>query len=89
MECDLQEAIPKVEGTCADADTEDHSMIYKEPTIDQATGDWILNTFDISCIAIGAGILGCGGGGNPYIGKLVALRQLRAGKEIRVVHPDR
>ena len=65
MKCVFQKAIPKVEGTCADADTEDDSMIYKEPTIDQATGEWILNTFDVRCIAIGAGILGCGGGGNP------------------------
>jgi DUF917 family protein len=39
-------------------------------------------------LAIGAGILGTGGGGNPYNGKLMALRQLSLGQEIEVVHPS-
>lgn len=39
-------------------------------------------------LAIGAGILGTGGGGNPYNGKLMALQQLLMGREIDVVHPS-
>ena len=42
----------------------------------------------LEALAIGAGILGTGGGGNPYIGKLECLEQLRAGKSIRVVSLD-
>ena len=64
-------------------------LAFKVPAIDPINGDWLLSAFDINCIAVGAGVLGCGGGGNPYIGKLVALQQLTEKKEIRVIHPDR
>jgi DUF917 family protein len=43
---------------------------------------------DLERLAIGAGILGTGGGGNPYLGKLHAQRLLREGKTITVVDPD-
>jgi uncharacterized protein len=39
----------------------------------------------LESIVIGAGILGTGGGGNPYIGKLTARRLLRSGRKIEVV----
>jgi DUF917 family protein len=39
----------------------------------------------LEALAIGAGILGTGGGGNPYLGKLEALQQLRQGRAIRVI----
>ena len=71
------------------ADVEDEAIQSSEPHIDPASGDWILNKFDIECIAIGAGIMGCGGGGSPYIGRLRALEALRKGKEIRVIHPSK
>jgi len=29
---------------------------------------WVLTEADIDCLAIGAGILGTGGGGSPYLG---------------------
>ena len=38
-------------------------------------------------LAIGAGILGTGGGGNPYNGKLRALAQLRLGRTVTIVQP--
>lgn len=60
-----------------------------KPNIDSDTGEWILNEFDIDCMAIGAGILGCGGGGSPYIGRLMTQELIRSGKRIRVMHPDR
>jgi DUF917 family protein/N-methylhydantoinase A/oxoprolinase/acetone carboxylase beta subunit len=50
-------------------------------------GEWLLTEFDVECISIGAGILGSGGGGSPYIGKLRAQKCLKDGKKIRVVNP--
>ena len=68
---------------------EHEANLFRDPNIDPETGDWLLNKFDIECIAIGAGIMGCGGGGSPYLGRLKALELLKAGKEIRVIHPNR
>ena len=71
------------------ANVEDQDIVFSDPYIEPASGDWILNKFDIECIAIGAGIMGCGGGGSPYIGRLRALELLKKGKEIRVIHPNK
>ena len=65
------------------------NVYFSDVCIDEATGEWILSEYDVECIAIGAGILGCGGGGNPYLGKLAALQQIRSGKKIRVISADR
>lgn len=72
-----------------EASVEEEDMAFSNPHLDPASGDWILNKFDIECIAIGAGIMGCGGGGSPYIGRLRALELLKKGKEIRVIHPNK
>ncbi|NVD42616.1 DUF917 domain-containing protein [Ensifer sp. HO-A22] len=48
---------------------------------------WNLQESDIDRIALGAGILGTGGGGSPYLGALMAKAQLRQGRRIRVVRP--
>ncbi|XP_064601180.1 LOW QUALITY PROTEIN: uncharacterized protein LOC135467341 [Liolophura sinensis] len=61
---------------------------YK-PNVNPSTGEWILSEFDMDCIAVGAGILGCGGGGNPHLGNLVAKRKLREGKTVRVISVER
>ncbi|KAK2547285.1 putative D-/L-hydantoinase subunit A [Acropora cervicornis] len=68
---------------------DEDAIVFSDPYVDPATGDWILNKFDIECIAIGAGIMGCGGGGSPYLGRLRALELIKNKKEIRVVHPNR
>jgi DUF917 family protein len=47
-----------------------------------------LTALDIEALAIGAAILGTGGGGNPYIAKLRALEELRRGHEIRLMGLD-
>jgi hypothetical protein len=47
-----------------------------------------LDESDIDAIAVGAAILGTGGGGNPYVGSLRAKEQLRAGRTIEVVDLD-
>ena len=57
------------------------------PQVSDAT--WVLSEHDVECLVIGAGILGCGGGGDPQYGRLQALKLLREGKEIKVVNPCR
>jgi len=51
-------------------------------------GARVLNESDVDAIALGAAILGTGGGGNPYVGSLRAREQLRAGRTIEVVSLD-
>lgn len=48
---------------------------------------WYVDRDILENIAIGAGILGTGGGGNPYYGKLHVRRLLDAGARIPVVAP--
>ncbi len=48
---------------------------------------WTLTESDIDRIALGAGILGTGGGGNPYLGSLMTKAQLRLGRTIRMIRP--
>ncbi|WP_428664087.1 DUF917 domain-containing protein [Reyranella sp.] len=43
---------------------------------------------DIEALAIGAAILGTGGGGNPYLGKLRCFEELKKGGEIRLIGLD-
>jgi DUF917 family protein len=43
---------------------------------------------DLDALEIGAGILGTGGGGNPYLGKLLALEAMKAGYEMKVLATD-
>ncbi len=43
---------------------------------------------DLERLAIGAGILGTGGGGNPYLGKLYSQRLLDEGATITLVDPS-
>lgn len=50
--------------------------------------EWLVTETDLEYMAAGAAVLGTGGGGNTYIGKLRAREQLRAGKRIRVIPPD-
>lgn len=48
---------------------------------------------DLEAIALGAPILGTGGGGDPYIGKLIAKQALAGGRKVRMIGlkdvPDR
>ena len=43
-------------------------------------GEWELSMYDVDCLAVGAGILGCGGGGSPYLGWLSLKEYLKKGK---------
>lgn len=47
--------------------------------------EWILEEIDVDYICCGAGILGTGGGGSPYLGNLLLKKALRSGKQIRII----
>ncbi len=49
---------------------------------------WTVDDHALERIAIGAGILGTGGGGNPYLGKTHARTLLAAGARPVVVDSD-
>ncbi len=49
---------------------------------------WRISEDDLESIAIGAGILGTGGGGNPYLGKIRMREHVRAGRTATVVAPE-
>ncbi len=48
---------------------------------------WEVGPEEVEAIALGAGILGTGGGGNPYLGKLHLLQELRDGRRVRMIDP--
>jgi len=49
---------------------------------------WMLEIEDLESIAIGAGILGTGGGGNPYLGKLRTRCLLEEGCRVSIIPPE-
>jgi DUF917 family protein len=48
---------------------------------------WIVTPDHLHALEIGAGILGTGGGGNPYLGKLIARKFVEEGAQIEIVDP--
>ncbi|CAC5357367.1 unnamed protein product [Mytilus coruscus] len=69
------------------AGKQDGIIVQSAPFINE-NNEWILSVYDIECIGIGAGILGCRGGGSPNFGKVLAKRAIINGKEIKIVNPD-
>ncbi|MGE6741789.1 DUF917 domain-containing protein [Allorhizobium pseudoryzae] len=61
---------------------ETRKLKYDEAALRTLTRD------DLEALEIGAGILGTGGGGNPYQGKLLALEALKAGHEMKLLATD-
>lgn len=49
---------------------------------------WTITHDDVTAIALGAGILGTGGGGNPYLGQLRMQELLRQGYSVQVMNLD-
>ena len=49
---------------------------------------WSLDKTDVEDLSTGAAILGTGGGGDPYLGKLMALSVLEKGMKIEVIPPE-
>ena len=58
------------------------------PTVNEA-GEWEVSTHDVECLALGAGLLGCGGGGSPFLGKLELLRCIEEGFHPKIISPKR
>ena len=50
---------------------------------------WSLSESDVAAVALGAGVLGTGGGGNVRHGFLRVRDQLRQGRRVEVISPDR
>ena len=53
----------------------------------QGSSEWVLSIHDVECLALGAGILGCGGGGDPNNGRLRAIKLLKDGKQVKILNP--
>ena len=49
---------------------------------------WQIDESNLDAIAIGAGILGTGGGGNPYIGQLRARQAIKEHGPVTVLSPE-
>jgi DUF917 family protein len=49
---------------------------------------WVLNLDDLDDLARGAALLGTGGGGDPYIGKLLVAEAIRANGPITILDPS-
>ena len=49
----------------------------------------MLTVHDVEYLCTGAGILGCGGGGSPYLGGMLVKKEISEGKEIKIVNPFR
>ncbi|MBR3993399.1 MAG: DUF917 domain-containing protein, partial [Anaerotignum sp.] len=47
-----------------------------------------INLHDIDDIALGASLLGAGGGGDPYIGKLMTIHSIREHGPVKVLDPE-
>jgi Uncharacterized conserved protein len=47
-----------------------------------------LSKTDVEDLVVGAAILGTGGGGDPYIGKLMVIHELERGRRIEIVSID-
>lgn len=80
--------------TLSDIDTKSFESEIKEektalPYNNWTSDEWFLNCYDVEAIAIGAGILGCGGGGSPYLAKIRAKQQLRNGKKLRIIKQNK
>ncbi|XP_057316586.1 uncharacterized protein LOC130657611 [Hydractinia symbiolongicarpus] len=69
-----------------EVELKDHVEVSNIPALTPA-GEWILNLWDVDCLAIGAGILGCGGGGSPYLGRLRLKRCVEKGMKVKIIHP--
>lgn len=72
--CDTVEVDTRTMAGCAD----------KRPNFDES-GRWCLDFDDVQLIVAGAALLGTGGGGDPYLGKLFCLQALKDGHMLRII----
>jgi hypothetical protein len=75
---EMEEKIPSFDNaevkfsseTEATAEHVSFPVFKSEPFHNGLSDVWILDEYDIEALAIGAGLLGCGGGGSPYLAKV-------------------
>jgi DUF917 family protein len=77
---DIQEVNPAFFSQLEDVET-------YEPQVVKETGEWIVSETDVAYISEGCGILGTGGGGATYYGKLSTTEVLRSlgEKKVRIL----
>ena len=65
----------------------DHAFVLGDTQCRQidSDGTWHVSHMDLECIALGAGILGCGGGGQTRVGLARAHQALEAGLTVRTL----
>lgn len=71
------------------AEDRDKDIAANLPPPQVQGAEWTLSVHDIECLATGAAILGCGGGGSPNNGTLRASKMLKEGKKIKILNPCR
>ena len=84
----LESELPPQEPVIPDTTTVKAKFSGKTPYNNGKEEEWHLDAYDIQAIAAGAGLLGTGGGGSPYLGRLRALAMLRSGKSLRILRPE-
>ena len=82
-EPEMDNTMPQFSSSTSSTTPPQCTPIPTEPTVHYANlqknvenGLWVLCPADIECLSIGAGILGCGGGGSTYSSRLKVLHQL-------------
>ena len=55
---------------------------------DSGDGRLVLTSADLPPLATGAAFLGCGGGGDPYIGRLLLGKEMSSGRRPRIIDAD-
>ncbi len=61
---------------------------FADPWTRSAKKEWVLTDQDLEAIGLGASVFGCGGGGSPYLGVLMAKDALVRGNTLRVIRPE-
>ena len=79
--------------TSAGAKRKKSSVSPKRKSVEGATGKsraraTMISAADLDDLAVGGAILGTGGGGDPYIGKLMAQRAIREHGPVRMIDVD-
>ena len=82
----LEEGVKQVNKLEREVDLVDHDS-YIPTIISNESGrpEWVLSFVDLDYIADGCYVLGCGGGGSPYPGKLQLRELINSGHRIRCI----
>ena len=69
---------------------QDHKLLARSNIVNYSPKisdkKWHLSEIDIEWLSIGCYILGCGGGGSPYLSSIAAKQLLRRGKSLTIIN---